>query len=100
MELLKPTVHLARIKKAKILEKKLFIKVLSALDVKITFPIHGTADSDRKKCQDRHFGENRTPSHCRFVEALFYASLDDVTGLEDRQPRVGFNRRSACACDP
>ena len=34
---------MARIKKAKISEKKLFIKVLSALDVKITFPIHGTA---------------------------------------------------------
>jgi hypothetical protein len=56
--------------------------LLQTLDVKITFPIHGTAigsltaagrdcDSNRKKCRARHFGENRTPSHCRFVEALF-----------------------------
>jgi hypothetical protein len=41
--LLKPTVQMARIKKAKMFEKKPFIKVLYALDVKIMLPIHCTA---------------------------------------------------------
>jgi hypothetical protein len=39
--LVKPTVQMARIKKAKILEKRLFIKVIWTLDVKITFSVHG-----------------------------------------------------------
>jgi hypothetical protein len=34
---------MARIKKAIIFERKLFIKTLQTLDVKTTFPIHGTA---------------------------------------------------------
>jgi len=38
MELLKPTVQMARIKRAKISEKKLFMRVLQRFDVKITFP--------------------------------------------------------------
>ena len=78
--LVKPTVQMARIKKAKILEGKFFIKVLYAFDVKITFPIHGTAGSNREKMPSSYFRENRTPSHCRFVEALILAAVDDVAG--------------------
>jgi len=41
--LLKPTVQMARIKNAKILERKLFIRRLGTLDVNNTFLIQGTA---------------------------------------------------------
>ena len=87
--------QLARIKKAKILEKKLFIKVVYALDVKITFPIHCTAGSSRKKDAELAFRRKSYAKPLSLSWKLYFSVVDDVTGLEDCQPRVGFNHLTA-----